>query len=96
MIKHIVFWTLKEENKANDLKELKDRLLQLPSQIKEIVELEVGVNYNQDATAFDVSLYSTFRSKADLDAYQVHPAHQKVVSYMKTIVKNRAVVDYEI
>jgi hypothetical protein len=48
------------------------------------------------APACDVVLYTSFATRADLDAYQVHPEHQKVVGFVKLVVASRSVGDYEI
>ena len=58
-------------------------------------EFEVGVNFNPSEAAYDVSLYSVFESKETLQAYVVHPEHQKVVQFIGSIAENRVVVDYE-
>ncbi len=55
---------------------------------------EVGINHNTTPEAYDLALYSKFLSQTDLDAYQTHPEHQKVVAFMKKVRDKRAVVDY--
>jgi hypothetical protein len=94
MIKHIVMWTLKDEaegaGKAANAQKMKDMLLALPSLIPVIRELEVGLGVFAASPACDVILYTTFATRADLDAYQAHPEHQKLV------VASRSVVDYEV
>ena len=100
MIKHIVMWKLKEEaegksKQANAL-ELKKRLEDLKGKIPDIVELEVGLQGFDDATASDIVLYTTFRDKTGLDNYQKHPDHQKVIPFVKQVVSERRVVDYQI
>ena len=47
--------------------------------------------------AFDVD----YRPKlvddaAGLDAYQVHPAHQEVVGYVRSVAGGRSAVDFEV
>ena len=42
----------------------------------------------------DVVLYTVFDSKEDLQAYQVHPEHQKCVAFISAVVAERRVVDY--
>lgn len=96
MIKHIVTWKLQEENKANSATEIKSKLEALVGKIDGIVELEVGVDFNQSDAAHDVLLYSTFATKADLDNYQTHPLHVEAASFIKSVVTNRVVVDYEV
>lgn len=97
MIKHIVLWTIKdEEDKSSVLPLLKSKLEALVKEIDVLKKIEVGFNYNNTPAAYDVALYSEFLTKADLDAYIIHPAHQAVGIYVKSVVKDRVVVDYEI
>ncbi|MBA4357105.1 MAG: Dabb family protein [Humidesulfovibrio sp.] len=100
MIKHIVMWTLKDEacgaDKAANARKMKELLEALPPLIPVIIDLEVGLEVFAASPACDVILYSTFASRADLDVYQAHPEHQKVVAFVKTVVAARSVVDYEI
>ena len=93
MIKHIVFWNFESEA---IIKEVKEKLEALPTTIKEIVELEVGVNFNESDAAFDVALYTSFNSMEELNSYQVHPAHKEVAQFISSVATQRAVVDYEV
>ena len=96
MIKHIVMWTVKEENRIENMQKMKRDLEALKLEIKEIVEIEVGIDINRSGAAYDLVLYSTFKSLEDLNAYQVHPKHQAVAKNAKNFVTNRTVVDYEV
>ena len=100
MIKHIVVWTLKDEaegaGKAANAQKMKDLLSALPPRIPVIRELEVGVDVFAASPACDVILYTAFDTRADLDAYQVHPEHQLVVGFVKQVAASRSVVDYEV
>lgn len=100
MIKHIVMWKVKDNHNGKDKKELmielQARLVSLKETIKEIKEMEVGMNFNPSEAAFDVVLYSVFDSKDALQGYQKHPDHVKVAEYVGEIRTARAVVDYEI
>ena len=72
------------------------RLNALKSVIPFAVELEAGINFDDTAAAYDVALYSAFKTKEDLKAYQSHPAHIKVAEWIKSgITESKAVVDYE-
>ncbi|MGL5634047.1 MAG: Dabb family protein [Sarcina sp.] len=95
MIKHIVMWKLKEENKADVAKKIKKSLEFLKNEIIEIVEIEVGININESDAAYDVVLYSRFKSEEDLDIYQKHPKHLEVSGFIKSVVASRVVVDYK-
>ena len=100
MIKHIVMWTLKDSaegaDKAANARKMKELLEALPPLIPVLRALEVGTDVFAAAPACDVILYTAFDTRADLDAYQVHPEHQKVVAFVKQVVTSRSVVDYEV
>jgi hypothetical protein len=100
MIKHIVMWTLKDQaegaGKAANAAKMKQLLEALPPLIPVLRELEVGVDVFAASPACDVILYSTFASRADLDTYQAHPEHQRVVAFVKQVAATRSVVDYEV
>lgn len=100
MIKHIVMWTLKDEavgaGKAANAKKMKELLSGLRTLIPVLRELEVGIDVFAATPACDVILYTAFDTRADLDAYQVHPEHLRVVAFVKQVVATRSVVDYEV
>lgn len=96
MIKHIVFWKiLSSDDKESVFHEIKQRLDPLKKVIPELVELEVGYNFNVSKASYDVCLFTTFRSKEDLAKYQSHPEHVAAADFIKSVVSERAVVDYE-
>ena len=67
----------------------------LRKSIPEIVELQVGFQMEPSETAYDVVLISSFRTKSDLELYQKHPEHQRVVKFVGSVTSTRAAVDYE-
>ena len=100
MIKHIVMWRLKEQaegaTKQENAQKMKQMLEALKGMISEIVQIEVGINQLESPAAYDVVLYSEFANLAGLNAYQLHPEHEKCKEFIGKIVSDRAVVDYEI
>ena len=95
MIKHIVLWRI-AENKEETAKLMKEKLEELKDKIDLIVDLQVGINYNESEAASDIALVSTFKSREDLQAYIVHPEHVKVgAEYVRPNVSERRVIDYE-
>lgn len=100
MIKHIVFWKLKEEakgqSKAENLIQMKSLLESLVAKVPGILALEVGSNVYSGDMCADLALYTEFATLADLDAYQVHPEHLEVVAFVKEVVCERRVMDYEV
>lgn len=98
MIRHIVMWKLKDfgqaEIKALNASRLKDELYHLKNEIVQIKALKVGINLNP-VNEYDIVLECEFDNFEDLDIYQNHPAHLKVVEFVKTVRDLRAAVDYE-
>jgi predicted nucleic acid-binding protein len=101
MIKHVVMWKLKDvaegKTKAENAETMKKLLEGLPVKIKELQSAEVGINVltGEDEAICDVVLVTECETKKDLQAYAEHPDHQKVVSFIKKVVDERRVVDYE-
>lgn len=96
MIKHIVMWKLKDECREENAKKIKELLENLDGVIKELKNIEVGININKSDAAMDVVLYSEFSNLEDLDIYQNHPEHVKVGSFVKTVAIERKVCDFEV
>ena len=97
MINHIVLFKLKEypaDEKSRIIDELKSLLEGLQKKITELKYVEVGANYELDSKSYDLALISYFESVDDLDAYRVHPEHQKVVKRINETTVSRAAVDY--
>lgn len=98
MLKHIVFFKLKEEytesQKQAIAKDLKNMLLNLTRHISEIRYFEVGIDINRTSRAFDLSLISDFENLDTLATYQTHPEHVKVINFVKEHCMQTAVVDY--
>ena len=100
MVKHIVIWKLKgndaHSQKTVTAKKIKADLEALKSEIPEVNHIEVGFNMSASEHSGDVVLYSEFTTLADLEIYQNHPAHRKVVEFVKEVVSERRVADYEV
>lgn len=96
MVTHIVMFTFKQENKAQTINEVKAMLEALIEHVPTLKSMEVGINFTQSERAMDLSLISKFDDRAGLEAYQVHPEHQKVVAFIKEHATLSKVVDYEV
>ena len=92
MLKHIVTWKMKEENKSENMAEIKSRLEALVGVIDEIKSLQVGINEN--GGEYDIILITEFDSKQDLETYDQHPAHQAVRGFVRSVVETRIAVDF--
>lgn len=93
MICHIVFWKLKEENKAENIAIIKERLEALVGVIPGLLDASVGENYN--GGEYDAALVSHFDSKESLAGYADHPAHVKVKEFVHTVAVGRQAIDYK-
>lgn len=93
-------WKLKGEaegrTKEENAKVMKAILEDLKSKIDVIQHLEVGINFTKSDAAFDVALYSEFKSREDLEKYINHPEHKRVVEFINKVREERYIVDYEI
>ena len=96
MIKHIVFIEFKEQNKEQHILQVKKLLEELPSKIDCLLDMEVCINFDEAPRAMSLSLYSSFKTKEDLNTYATHEEHLKVVSVIKEVAQYTKVVDYEI
>ncbi len=95
MVKHIVFFKLKEQT-PQQAEALKNRLLSLAEAIDFIREIEVGINFKESDRAYDVALVTVFDSEVDLQRYATHPYHLEVIKFIKEITTDTKVVDYRV
>ena len=96
MIKHVVMWKFKEENKAQNLKKAKEMLLALPALIGELKKMEVHFDITGSDMSMDMMLDTEFFSVEDMKAYAVHPEHVKVSQFIRSVIESRVVLDSEI
>ena len=99
MLRHIVMWKLKEHAEGADraanarrMKELLDSCAMLPG----VVKFEVALPQPGLEATYDVVLYSVFRDKAALDAYQDHPQHLAIKPFISAVRQERQCMDYEV
>lgn len=95
MIIHIVMFKFKDENKSDNIYRAVQMLKDLRGLVPALKSIEVGTDFNQSDRAFDLSIYTSFESKEDLKAYALHPAHLKVLDFIKAVTLKSHVVDYE-
>ena len=98
MIRHVVMWSYKgtltdAENESNARK-VKHELEALTRSIREIVELSVHIN-EFSTSNMDIMLDSLFESEDTLAAYKIHPEHQRVATFIETVLHNRVCLDYQ-
>jgi len=99
MIKHIVFWKLRDDivgqARNEKLMEIKRGFEAMRGQIPGLLAIELGITFSQGDESADFCLYSEFESRAALDGYATHPLHQALVSVVREVRVERRVADYE-
>ena len=87
MVHHIVLLKLKPDVSRDDprVREGLAFLIALRGQIDGIDRWEHGWNFTQRPIAYDFGLYSSFVSRAALEAYGPHPAHQAAVGKLREL-----------
>jgi hypothetical protein len=99
MVKHIVFWRLKDSangmTKAENARAIKEKLEALQGKIPGLLRIEVGIDFLHSPESSDVVLYSEFVDRAALDVYAAHPEHKAVMPFIGAAREERRVVDYE-
>jgi hypothetical protein len=99
MLKHIVFWKLKEQahgnNKATNATLIKEKLEALDGKIDGLISIEVGSDV-VGGSNYDLALYAELTDKTALDVYQNHPLHQAELPFVREAVQDRKAVDYEV
>lgn len=101
MIKHIVWWTLKDEAEGATAKEnaLKIKALGDPliNKIDALKSLEISVTIQSTTTIpVNVILQSSHDSMEKLAEYANHPEHLVLVDFVKKVCSSRNAIDYEI
>lgn len=94
MITHIVCFKLKDRN-AENVQKTRNVLLSMQGKIQQLLHLEVGADVLHSELSFDLVLISKFHSMKDLEAYQIHPVHREIVSYIKSVGDTSISVDFE-
>ncbi len=94
MLVHIVMFKFKEENKKSNIAQAKEMLENLTGSVPSLKSMEIGVNFIEADRAMDLSIIASFESKGGLDAYSMHPEHQKVVTFLKSVVEYSKACDY--
>ncbi|KQQ65264.1 Dabb family protein [Microbacterium sp. Leaf320] len=99
MIRHVVTWKLAAEDageRAEQAAEVARRLNALDGVVPQLRSISAGANAAYPDANWDVTLVADFDSIAALEEYQVHPAHEEVVAYVRSVVASRAAVDFEV
>tara|TARA_B100001123_G_C14576331_1_gene736335 strand:- start:172 stop:459 length:288 start_codon:yes stop_codon:yes gene_type:complete len=94
MIKHIVLFKLSEKTPQN-LEKAVYSLKSLEGNVETLKFIEIGINFKESDTSYDIALTTHFENKEGLDNYSKHPNHLPVIQVLQTLCSQRVVVDYE-
>lgn len=94
MITHIVCFKLKDGS-AESVAQTAQVLRDMEGQIDVLKSIEVGIDVLHSDRSYHIALITKFDSMADLEAYQVHPVHKKVIEHMTQVREASVSVDFE-
>ena len=104
-VKHIVMFSFREGTSKSDIRRIRRRLLDLPRQIPEIRQFELGKDLELRSGQIHpagknrvIAWTATFASKQHYEAYAEHEAHKEFLDVLKSSILpgSRAAIQYEI
>jgi hypothetical protein len=95
MLTHIVIWKYKPEVGDAERREHVERLRALAEVIPEIQSFAVGFDVLRLPRSYHTGLVATFRDRAGLEAYTVHPQHVAAADFGRSVSEHVASVDFE-
>ena len=100
MIRHIVWWTLKEEAEGRSAAENAQRLVDASAMLHglpTVRSVEVSCRFQPTSTvAAQVVLQSSHDDMAGLRAYAEHPTHLEFAARVKAVCASRQALDYAV
>jgi hypothetical protein len=96
MLRHVVLFKFKDNATPEQVKQVENAFLALPSAIKEIKDLEWGTNNSPENLNQGLThcFFLTFNSEKDRDVYLPHPAHKAFGAVLTPYLDKVVVVDY--
>jgi diamine N-acetyltransferase len=91
---HVVFFKFKQPT-DEVLEKAASMLRGLSGQVPQLMSIEVGVDVVHSERSYDLAIITRFANRADLEAYQAHPEHVKVLEYLRSVLAGSAAVDFE-
>lgn len=94
MFTHIVLFKLKEPTKEN-LRFLEETLLSMNGNIKELKQMEVGIDVIKSDRSYDIGIITRFDNKEDYLAYDVDEFHvEKVKKVIGPYLESSKTLDF--
>jgi len=95
VIVHIVMFKFNETNKEAHIDKATQMLSDLAHSVPTLNSIEIGKDFSNQERSMDLVITTTFDTQEALNAYAIHPAHLKVVEFIKATTEYSKVVDYE-
>jgi len=94
MITHVVLMKFKPGVGDTQIRELEQRLDELPNKIMDIKMYEFGRDVVRSERSYDFSLVSLFANLSALERYQKHPDHLPVAEKIKNMCDSLITADF--
>ncbi len=96
MLRHVVLFKFKDNATPDQVKQVENAFLALPSAIKEIKDIEWGINNSPENLNQGLThcFFLSFKSEKDRDVYLPHPAHKAFGAILTPYLDKVVVVDY--
>jgi Stress responsive A/B Barrel Domain len=91
MIRHIVFFTLKDPGQTADVVKKLSRLGTIPGST--LFEVKANAKADQIGNDIDIVVYSEFPDLKALEAYKAHPAYAEVTASVRPLRELRFAAD---
>lgn len=94
MLIHLVCFKYKAETSEAARRDHRERLASL-ADLEGVSQLLVGPDVVRSPRSYDTGLAVTFRDRAALDAYQIHPRHVPVAQLGVSLSEHIVAVDFD-
>ena len=96
MLRHVVLFKFKDSATPDQVKQVENAFIALPSAIREIKDFEWGTNNSPENLNQGLThcFFLSFNSEKDRDAYLPHPAHKAFGALLTPYLDKVVVVDY--
>ena len=95
MLTHIVIWKYRADASAAERERHAAMLRALPRVVSGILSFNVGFDVLRLPRSYDLGLVATFRDRAGLEAYTVHPDHVAAADFGRGVSEHVVSVDFE-
>src|SRR5688572_23555115 len=92
MVTHIVCFDFGATEEAETAGQL---LASMNGRIPSLLGIEVGLDFTRSERSFHLGLVTRHADRAGLLAYQEHPVHREVASYIRAHATRMVAVDFE-